>query len=125
MFPSAIQGWPSPRRPAWTHRGDGQCGLGTQSPLVADGDVLPLWHDVVPVVDLAAGEPSDAQSRLDAAKQFGADIVATPSEDLAATVRDLTGGLGADVVIEAVGVPETQPVWSSPWRLLRQPPSWV
>jgi alcohol dehydrogenase len=48
-----------------------------------------------------------AQSRLDAAKQFGADIVATPGEDLAAMVRDLTGGLGADVVIEAVGVPET------------------
>jgi alcohol dehydrogenase len=48
-----------------------------------------------------------AQSRLDAAKQFGADIVATPGEELAATVRDLTGGVGADVVIEAVGVPET------------------
>lgn len=48
-----------------------------------------------------------AQSRLDAAKQFGADIVATPSQDPAAMVRDLTGGLGADVVIEAVGVPET------------------
>lgn len=48
-----------------------------------------------------------AQSRLDAAKQFGADVVATPTQDLAAMVRDLTGGLGADVVIEAVGVPET------------------
>jgi alcohol dehydrogenase len=48
-----------------------------------------------------------AQSRLDAAKQFGADIVATPTADLADTVRELTGGLGADVVIEAVGVPET------------------
>jgi alcohol dehydrogenase len=48
-----------------------------------------------------------AQSRLDAAKQFGADIVATPAQDLAAMISDLTGGLGADVVIEAVGVPET------------------
>lgn len=48
-----------------------------------------------------------AQSRLDAAKQFGADIVATPGAELAGTVRDLTDGLGADVVIEAVGVPET------------------
>ena len=48
-----------------------------------------------------------AQSRLDAAKQFGADVVASPEQDVAAIVRDLTGGLGADVVIEAVGVPET------------------
>jgi alcohol dehydrogenase len=48
-----------------------------------------------------------AQSRLDAAKQFGADIVASPKQDVAAIVRELTGGLGADVVIEAVGVPET------------------
>ena len=47
------------------------------------------------------------QSRLDAAKQFGADIVATPAQDVAAIVREHTGGLGADVVIEAVGVPET------------------
>jgi alcohol dehydrogenase len=48
-----------------------------------------------------------AQSRLDAAKQFGADIVATPGPELAAMIRELTGGVGADVVIEAVGVPET------------------
>lgn len=48
-----------------------------------------------------------AQSRLDAAKQFGADLVATPGADLAGMIRELTGGSGADVVIEAVGVPET------------------
>ncbi|MFI7680165.1 zinc-dependent alcohol dehydrogenase family protein [Actinophytocola sp. NPDC049390] len=48
-----------------------------------------------------------AQSRLDAAKQFGADVVAKTGHDAAVAVRDLTGGLGADVVIEAVGVPET------------------
>ena len=49
-----------------------------------------------------------ADSRLEAAKQFGADIVVNNSrEDALAVVRDLTGGLGADVAIEAVGVPDT------------------
>jgi alcohol dehydrogenase len=49
-----------------------------------------------------------ADSRLEAAKQFGADITVNNSrQDPLAAVRDLTGGLGADVAIEAVGVPET------------------
>src|SRR5436853_302886 len=49
-----------------------------------------------------------ADSRLDAAKQFGADIVVNNSrEDAVAIVAALTGGLGADVAIEAVGVPAT------------------
>jgi len=49
-----------------------------------------------------------ADSRLEAAKQFGADIVINNSrEDALAIVRELTGGLGADVAIEAVGVPAT------------------
>ena len=49
-----------------------------------------------------------ADSRLDAAKQFGADIVVNNSrEDALAVVQELTGGLGADVAIEAVGVPDT------------------
>src|SRR4029453_6268261 len=49
-----------------------------------------------------------ADSRLDAAKQFGADVVINSSrEDAGEIVRGLTGGLGADVAIEAVGVPST------------------
>ena len=49
-----------------------------------------------------------ADSRLDAAKQFGADIVVNNSrQDPAAVLAELTGGLGADVAIEAVGVPAT------------------
>lgn len=48
-----------------------------------------------------------ADSRLEAAKGFGADItVNNGREDALAVVRDLTDGLGADVAIEAVGVPE-------------------
>src|SRR3954469_18578521 len=47
-----------------------------------------------------------ADSRLEAAKQFGADVVINNSrEDAKAIIGELTGGLGADVSIEAVGVP--------------------
>jgi alcohol dehydrogenase len=49
-----------------------------------------------------------AAARLEAAKLFGADIVVNNTqEDALAIVRELTGGLGADVAIEAVGVPAT------------------
>jgi len=49
-----------------------------------------------------------APSRLEAAKQFGADIVVNSrDDDPVAVLRDVTGGLGADVAIEAVGIPET------------------
>jgi alcohol dehydrogenase len=47
-----------------------------------------------------------AASRLDAAKRLGADAIATVAES-EQLVADLTGGLGADVVVEAVGVPES------------------
>ncbi len=49
-----------------------------------------------------------AEGRLEAAKQFGADIVINNGvDDPVGRVRELTDGLGADVAIEAVGVPET------------------
>jgi len=48
-----------------------------------------------------------AESRLDAAKQFGADITVNANEDVAAVVMQATGGQGADTAIEAVGVPES------------------
>ena len=49
-----------------------------------------------------------ADTRLEAAKQFGADVVVNNgSADPAAVIAELTGGLGADVTIEAVGVPAT------------------
>ena len=47
-----------------------------------------------------------AESRREAAKQLGADITATP-EDVAEILNAVTGGMGADVVMEAVGIPET------------------
>ena len=49
-----------------------------------------------------------ADSRLEAAKRFGADVVVNNGrEDPLEVVRSLTGGLGADVAIEAGGVPAT------------------
>ncbi|WP_369241722.1 zinc-dependent alcohol dehydrogenase family protein [Streptomyces sp. R21] len=46
-----------------------------------------------------------APPRLDAAKNLGADAVAAAGEEAEQLVADLTEGLGADVVLEAVGVP--------------------
>jgi alcohol dehydrogenase len=53
---------------------------------------------------IVAIDLSDA--RLEAARKFGADITVNDSrEDPVAVIRDLTGRLGADVAIEAVGAP--------------------
>jgi alcohol dehydrogenase len=47
-------------------------------------------------------------SRLERAVEFGADVtIDNSTEDAVAKVFELTNGLGADVAIEAVGVPET------------------
>jgi alcohol dehydrogenase len=49
-----------------------------------------------------------ADARLARAAQFGADTtINNGSEDALAKTMELTGGLGVDVAIEAVGVPET------------------
>ena len=49
-----------------------------------------------------------ADARLEKALEFGADIVVNNGrEDAVARVMELTDGLGADVAIEAVGVPDT------------------
>jgi alcohol dehydrogenase len=55
---------------------------------------------------IVAIDLSDA--RLEAAKDFGADVtVNNYREDPLRVIRDLTGRLGTDVAIEAVGVPAT------------------
>ncbi|MEU9759194.1 alcohol dehydrogenase catalytic domain-containing protein [Streptomyces sp. NPDC047985] len=48
-----------------------------------------------------------AESRLAAARSLGADATVNAAEEPERLVEDLTDGLGADVVMEAVGVPET------------------
>ncbi|HEY0692194.1 MAG TPA: alcohol dehydrogenase catalytic domain-containing protein [Kribbella sp.] len=54
----------------------------------------------VVVVDVAV-------SRQKAAMEHGADLAIGPDEDVVETVRGFTNGLGANVAIEAVGVPAT------------------
>src|SRR6476619_4860328 len=49
-----------------------------------------------------------ADARLERAREFGADItINNGTEDAVAAVFELTRGLGADVAVEAAGVPET------------------
>jgi alcohol dehydrogenase len=49
-----------------------------------------------------------ADARLEHAKAFGADVtINNGSADAFAEIMELTNGLGADVAIEAVGIPET------------------
>ena len=49
-----------------------------------------------------------SERRLARAEQFGADTTIDPyNEDAVERVRELTGGLGTEVAIEAVGVPAT------------------
>ncbi|MGE9692408.1 MULTISPECIES: alcohol dehydrogenase catalytic domain-containing protein [unclassified Streptomyces] len=74
--------------------GAGPVGLAavTASRLYSPGRII--------VVDLVA-------SRLATASELGADVTAAGDEDPEQLVADLTGGLGADVVMEAVGTPQT------------------
>ncbi len=49
-----------------------------------------------------------ADSRLERAGEFGADTtINNGTQDATAMIMELTGGLGADVAVEAVGVPQT------------------
>jgi L-iditol 2-dehydrogenase len=59
------------------------------------------------------------QSQLDRATRMGADEVVLNDDgaDVITPVKNLTGGRGADVVIEAVGLPE---VWQLALQLLRR-----
>ena len=46
------------------------------------------------------------QRRLEIGKELGADETYSYSEEIVSTLRSATGGLGADVVLEAAGTPE-------------------
>jgi alcohol dehydrogenase len=49
-----------------------------------------------------------ADSRLEKARELGADVtINNGKEDAVERMTELTGGLGADIAVEAVGVPET------------------
>jgi L-iditol 2-dehydrogenase len=56
--------------------------------------------------------------RLGFAEKVGADVTVNGGrEDVPARVRELTGGYGADVVVEAIGLPAT---WEQALRLVRK-----
>jgi NADPH:quinone reductase-like Zn-dependent oxidoreductase len=61
---------------------------------------------------------SGTDAKLDTARMLGAEILInhTRSSDVAAEVRDRTGGLGADVVVDSVG----EQSWSRSLRCLRR-----
>jgi threonine dehydrogenase-like Zn-dependent dehydrogenase len=48
-------------------------------------------------------------SRLDMARQQGAEVIDFSKEDPVEVIRDMTGGIGADRAIDAVGVDATRP----------------
>jgi alcohol dehydrogenase len=74
--------------------------VGVLNGRVQPGDVLFTPGHIV-AIDLA-------DSRLEAARRFGADItINNGTEDAVKRIMDITDGLGADVAFEAVGVPAT------------------
>ncbi len=61
--------------------------------------------------------------RLQKAKEFGADLALNPGEkrDVVAKVKELTGGYGCDIYIEATGHPssvEQGLAWCASWAAL-------
>ncbi|MEU7896906.1 S-(hydroxymethyl)mycothiol dehydrogenase [Nonomuraea sp. NPDC049152] len=70
------------------------------------GDAAILGASLAGAVKIIAVDVDDR--KLTWARDFGAtDVVNSSAEDPVAAIRALTGGFGADVVIEAVGRPET------------------
>ncbi len=84
---------------------------------VADGDTAVVYGTggvglaLVQVLRLARARVvavARSAARLDLARQLGAEVTVDASrEDVAARVREATGGAGADVVFELVGTRET------------------
>ena len=87
----------------------GQDRIGVRSGdcvLVIGGGPMGLAHTILSKANGAAlvivSEPDEKRRNL--AKQLGADIVIDPvNEDLESSLKDISGGIGPDVVIEAVG----------------------
>jgi L-gulonate 5-dehydrogenase len=82
---------------------------------VKEGDAV-LVHGAGPIGLIAADVSKNLgatvivsevnEYRLNAARQFGADHLINPArQDLKAALNDITGGMGANVILEATGVP--------------------
>lgn len=70
-----------------------------------------LGHLAVQVVKAITGARVVAvdqrTSARDLAERYGADLALAPGDDLVPAIRDFTGGVGADVVVDFVGSDET------------------
>lgn len=77
---------------------------------------LAMQHALNKGVEVLVADP--AEFKLAVTRELGAQHALNPAkEDLDARVNELTGGIGADCVIEAVGLPETL---ASTVRLVRR-----
>jgi len=96
FLPEQVTHWPSP--PKILVIGDGAIGLMFVGVLAQQGAEVILC--------------GGSQQRLDIGRIFGATTLLNHhhTPDLPAAIQDLTGGLGADIVIEATGVPA---VWET------------
>ncbi len=94
--PDQVRDWPLP--PQVVVIGDGAIGLMFVGILAQQGAAVILC--------------GGSTQRLEIGKIFGAKTTLNHRQtpDLAAAIKDLTGGLGADIVIEATGVPA---VWET------------
>jgi alcohol dehydrogenase len=92
--------------------------VGVLNGMVAPGDVVAIVGagpiGLAAILTAQLFTPSQiiaidlADSRLARAGEFGADVtINNTSEDATALIMDLTKGLGADVAVEAVGIPQT------------------
>ena len=83
-------------------------------PLVLDEYVVVLGTGRLGLLIVAAAKShgakvigiSRSQVKRDFAKRFGADEILAPSPDLPQQIQEITGGMLADVVVEASGNPE-------------------
>jgi len=90
------------------YHGVRRSGIGLGDTVVVQGagpiGALALqWAKVHGAGQLVVVEPGAARHAL--ALELGADVVVAPGEEAEQAVRERTGGLGADVVIECAGVP--------------------
>jgi propanol-preferring alcohol dehydrogenase len=86
----------------------GKLGPGATAVVIGVGGLGHLGIQVLHATTAAriiAVDPRE--SARDLAKRSGADLVLAPGDALAATVREATGGIGADVVLDFVGSDET------------------
>lgn len=91
--------------------------VGVRAPRIEPGETVvivgagPIGLAAVLTARLYSPHPlvvvDPAPARREAAKLLGADVTLSPDQDVKGEILALTDGLGADVAIEAVGIPAT------------------